>query len=324
MSIENASLKDQLSRQRTSSAKKNPNLNSSVVGSSGGGGGGYGYGFRPALVTGISSPSSCTSAMPRAGPGVGSSSSSVIAGYPSSGQNQGQRQDPNPNLGQGLATSGLGALTGAAAPGQAISSTQSGLPLLPSSSSAAGPAGVPGSSNNNGSEAPRQTSSPRARQTQGQGLVSPSPASGIADSRSERSTFPAAPVATDVGADVGGLLPMPSGPRNAGSATGAAAPTSPSATCPYSQQVPSPGDFHDSTGGDGDGGGGRMAAAASSREVVKVAVRSEQLLSRNVQAGRVVAFAGGAAGALLVSQEFGERRAQHGITKVGVVRLPLL
>ena len=63
--------------------------------------------------------------------------------------------------------------------------------------------------------------------------------------------------------------------------------------------------------------------AASTGEA-RVAVRTERLLSRSVQAGRVVAFAGGAAGALLVSQEFGERRPQHGITKVRWVFLSLL
>lgn len=83
------------------------------------------------------------------------------------------------------------------------------------------------------------------------------------------------------------------------------------------QHDPSPGDFRGSTGGgcrSGEGGGGMESAGAASNR--KVAVQSEHLLSRNVQAGRVVAFAGGATGALLVSQEFGERRSQHGITKV--------
>eukprot|EP00752_Nemacystus_decipiens_P012701 g11253.t1 len=117
--------------------------------------------------------------------------------------------------------------------------------------------------------------------------------------------------------------------RNAGSATvvaaGSAAGASPDATA-YSQHVPSPGNFHDSMGGsisgDCDGGGERAAAAAAaSNRVAKVAVRADDLLSRNVQAGRVVAFAGGATGALIVSQEFGERRPQHGVTKFSLADL---
>lgn len=61
-----------------------------------------------------------------------------------------------------------------------------------------------------------------------------------------------------------------------------------------------------------------MARGAADREGV---VRFEPLLSKQLVSGRVAAFAGGAAGAFLVSQEFGVRSGQrgsmrHGMTKV--------
>lgn len=69
---------------------------------------------------------------------------------------------------------------------------------------------------------------------------------------------------------------------------------------------------------------GRAAAAEDVVEVCAAAVderdtvRFEHLLSRDVASGRVASFAGGAAGALLVSQEFGGARGSrmHGVTKV--------
>lgn len=83
-----------------------------------------------------------------------------------------------------------------------------------------------------------------------------------------------------------------------------------------------------SSGNGGGGGSGRRnegferataAAAAAVEPNRNVGVRTEHLLSRDVQGGRVAAFAGGAAGALLVSQGFGGAggAVRHGITKVG-------
>lgn len=88
--------------------------------------------------------------------------------------------------------------------------------------------------------------------------------------------------------------------------------TSPGAAM-LSPHNPPQGGLRGSTG-DGCDSGGESSVEAADREVT---MRTEQLLSKNVQAGRVVVFAGDATGALLVSQEFGERRPQHGITKVG-------
>lgn len=82
-------------------------------------------------------------------------------------------------------------------------------------------------------------------------------------------------------------------------------------------------------GAGGFSSGGGLAATESGSEGAAagsaVAVRFEQLLSRDVLSGRVAAFAGGAAGALLVSQELGiaggsRGSLRHGVTKVRCVR----
>lgn len=80
--------------------------------------------------------------------------------------------------------------------------------------------------------------------------------------------------------------------------------------------------------GGGSGGWGLAATESGSEGEAAgstVAVRFEQLLSRDVLSGRVAAFAGGAAGALLVSQELGivggsRGSLRHGVTKVRCVR----
>ena len=358
LSIENASLKDQLSRQSINSARKRPNISSVGSGGGGGGCGGGGgvYGFKPALANPFAGhppfPESQRKGQ-RKGPPLSVSSPLsahfTMGGAAISSPSPSWVVTPRKDAAQGLPTSGLGVVTGATPPGRAIPSTQDDIALL---SSAAGPAGGCSSSSNNSNsnsnnsnsnsnsnstEAPRRTSSPS--RAQGQALSLPSslsPGSDLTDSRRDRSTCPAAALVTGADVDVGGLLAAPSGPRNPGNAlntdvAAASASTSVAATSPnaafYSQHNPSPGEFHGSAGGECDGGGGRTATAAAAaaaavsyreaKATARVAVRSEHLLSTNVLAGRVVAFAGGAAGAVLVSQEFGERRSQHGITKVG-------
>ncbi|CAM9676450.1 unnamed protein product [Ectocarpus sp. 12 AP-2014] len=78
--------------------------------------------------------------------------------------------------------------------------------------------------------------------------------------------------------------------------------------------------------GGGSGGWGLAAAESGSEGAAAgstVAVRFEQLLSRDVLSGRVAAFAGGAAGALVVSQELGIAGGSRGSLRHGVTKFSL-
>lgn len=81
------------------------------------------------------------------------------------------------------------------------------------------------------------------------------------------------------------------------------------------------------SGGSGVGAegyaGGSSAATLGDVSGVDSAVSFERVLSKGLRAGRVAAFAGGEAGAVLVSQEFGTCGASRGSTRHGITKVCL-
>lgn len=160
-----------------------------------------------------------------------------------------------------------------------------------------------------------------------QGSVSnpgcPKPKQTLSQSATPRGAGPgASSVAYSSSVDIGSssfMTPCPKGSH-------------PGAALAYSQyKTPAPRrpiDNLDVSGGGGSSGLGLVATESGSEGAAAgstVAVRFEHLLSRDVLSGRVAAFAGGAAGALLVSQELGiaggsRGSLRHGVTKVRCAR----